>query len=291
MVIINDDSPDNTHKLSDVFLEKYPDKITYIKLAKNFGEYNAVMAGLRYAQGELIIIVDDDYQNLPQEVFKLAKFSLSNNYDAVFCKYKEKKHSFIRNIMSKINNFSAEYLLKKPKNIYFSSFKSISRKLVDQIIKYNGPYPYIDGLILSNTKNFGSLEIEHSDRKHGKSNYNLYKLAKHYSNLITNFSTIPIHLFSILGLIVTTISIFLIFYILVEKYLNPDIPLGYASLITIILFFSGIQILFLGLIGEYIGKILKNVNKENQYVIDIIKKKIIKIYNKKFQINSKRLIF
>ena len=176
--------------------------------------------------------------------------------------------------MSKIANYSAQIIIKKPKNIYLSSFKSIKRHIVNEIINYKGPFPYIDGLILSITNNLGSFEVRHNERKDGKSSYNLAKLAKHYGNLIINFSTIPIHLFSVLGLIITAVSFLFIVGIVIEKILNPNVPLGYSTLMTVIIFFSGIQILFLGLIGEYVGKILKNVNKENQYnIIFSLKKK------------------
>ena len=114
----------------------------------------------------------------------------------------------------------------------------------------------------------------HNERKFGKSGYNLGKLFKHYSNLSINFSTIPIHLFSILGFAITIMSFMLIIVIVIEKLINPSVPLGYSTLIACIIFFSGIQLLFLGLIGEYIGKILKNVNKENQYNVSFLQKKI-----------------
>ena len=175
--------------------------------------------------------------------------------------------------MSKIANISAQVILKKPKDLYFSSFKAIKKKIVNEIINYEGPFPYIDGLILSITNNLNSFEVKHDERKKGESSYNINKLAKHYGNLITNFSTIPIHFFSIIGLIITFVSLLFIISIIVEKILNPNLPLGYSTIVTIIVFFSGIQILFLGLIGEYVGKILKNVNKEKQYNINYIKKK------------------
>ena len=273
IVIVNDCSPDNTHEDCINLFRKYPDKIIYLKLSKNFGEHNAVIAGLRHSEGDLVIIMDDDYQNAPDEAFKLAEYSLKNNYDAVFTKYRVKKDSFIRNLMSKIANISAQLILKKPKEIYFSSFKSIKKNLVNEIIKYKGPYPYIDGLILSVTQNIGSYEVAHAERKQGKSSYSLYKLAKHYGNLITNFSTMPIHLFSIMGFVITIVSFVFIISIIIEKIFNPDVPLGYSTLITVIIFFSGVQILFLGLIGEYVGKILKNVNNENQYTISFLRKK------------------
>jgi undecaprenyl-phosphate 4-deoxy-4-formamido-L-arabinose transferase len=231
------------------------------------------MAGLKYCEGELVIVMDDDYQNPPTEALKLAEYSFKNNYDVVYTKYLIKKDSFFRNLISKIANISAQFLLKKPRDVYFSSFKSIKINIVREILKYTGPFPYIDGLILSTTQNIGSYEVRHDERKNGESGYNLYKLAKHYGNLITNFSTIPIHLFSILGCFITVISFFFIISIIIEKILNPNIPQGYSTILTVVFFFSGLQLLFLGLIGEYVGKILKNVNKENQYNVSFLKKK------------------
>jgi len=274
IIIVNDSSPDSTHIDSKILLKKYPNKITYLKLSKNFGEHSATMAGLRHSEGGLVVIMDDDFQNPPDEALKLVLYSLKNDHDVVFTKYKIKNDSLIRNIMSKIANVSAQVILKKPKNIYFSSFKSIKRNIVDEIIKYEGPFPYIDGLILSITNNIGSCDVIHDERKFGKSGYNLGKLFKHYSNLSINFSTIPIHLFSVLGFAITIMSFMLIIAIVIEKLINPSVPLGYSTLIACIIFFSGIQLLFLGLIGEYIGKILKNVNKEKQYNVSFLQKKI-----------------
>ncbi len=273
IVVVNDCSPDSTHEEMETLMRKYPNKLTYLKFSKNYGEHSAVMAGLRNCEGEIVIIMDDDFQNPPDEALKLAEYTLMNDYDVVFTKYKIKNDSFLRNIMSKIANMSAQLILKKPKDLYFSSFKAIKKNIVNEITNYAGPFPYIDGLILSITNNFNSFEVKHDERKKGESSYNITKLAKHYGNLITNFSTIPIHFFSILGLIITLISLLFIVITVIEKIINPNLPLGYSTLITVIIFFSGVQILFLGLIGEYVGKILKNVNKEKQYSISYIKKK------------------
>ena len=273
VVIVNDCSPDNlTHNICLELCSKFSDKITYIKFSKNFGEHNAIMAGLRNCEGDIAIIVDDN-QIIPSEVVKLAEYTLKNKFDVVFSKYTEKKDSLLRNLMSKIANISAELFLKKPKNIYFSSFKAIKKDLIDQVTKYKGPFPYIDGLILSASSNLGSFEVTHSSRKRGQSSYTLGKLARHYANLITNFSTVPIHIFSMIGLFLTIVSFLFILSIFIEKIFNPNLPLGYSTIISVIFFFSGVQMLFLGLIGEYVGKILKNVNKEDQYIINYIKKK------------------
>ena len=232
------------------------------------------MAGLKHSRGSLAIIMDDDNQNTAEEAYKLYNYSIKKKFDVVYTNYIEKKDSFFRKFMSNIANYSAKLLINKPSGVYLSSFKSIKRSLINNIILYSGPFPYIDGLILSKTNSIGTCLVKHETRKYGKSNYNLSKLLKLYSNLIINFSTVPIHIFSFIGISLTIFSTILIIITIYEKLTNPIVPLGYSMLITILLFFSGVQFLFLGLLGEYIGKILKNINKDDQYLVSkVIKKK------------------
>ncbi len=274
IIIVNDFSKDNTDIVCRRLSKKFPKIITYIKLSKNYGEHNAVMAGLKHSTGSLAIIMDDDNQNTAREAYKLYNYSIKKKFDVVYTKYSEKKDSFFRKFMSNIANYSAKLFINKPSGVYLSSFKSIKRSLINNIILYSGPFPYIDGLILSKTNSIGTCLVKHETRKYGKSNYNLSKLLKLYSNLIINFSTVPIHIFSFIGISLTIFSTILIIITIYEKLTNPIVPLGYSMLITILLFFSGVQFLFLGLLGEYIGKILKNINKDDQYLVSkVIKKK------------------
>ena len=267
--LVNDDSEDNTHTECLKIIDEYPNSINYIKLRKNVGEHNAVMAGLNQSSGDWTIIMDDDFQNPPTEALKLYNYAKQNKFDVIYANYKKKKHSFFRNLGSKLNDLTANYILKKPKKLYLCSFKCISKEIVLEIIKYKGPYPYIDGLILSITNNISSMVLEHESRKIGKSNYSIIKLIKLYANISTNFSTVPIHIFSFIGVLISLISFVYGVVIILEKLLYPSTPIGYSSLIAAIIFFSGIQLFFLGLIGEYIGKILKNVNHEKQYIIEM----------------------
>jgi len=273
IILVNDNSPDSSHEECLKACKKFENQISYIKLLKNVGEHNAVMAGLRYAEGDWVLIMDDDFQNPPEEALKLVNYARDNKFDVIYGDYIKKEHSFLRNLGSKINDLTANYILKKPKGLYLSSFKCFKKNILREIINYKGPFPYIDGLILSITANIGSLKLSHSSRKIGKSNYTFFKLIKLYSNMSTNFSTVPIHFFSLLGVIIALLSTIYGIFIFVEKILNPELPLGYSSILTAVIFFSGIQLIFLGLIGEYIGKILKNVNQEPQYTIE---KKIFK---------------
>ena len=273
IIIVNDCSPDDTHQRCITLTNKFPNIITYLKLGKNMGEHNAVMAGLKFTNGEYIIIIDDDFQNPPDQAKKLLEYMIQNKFDVVYGYYKKKRHNFFRNLVSTINDLSANFILLKPKNLYLSSFKCIRRKIVNKVAEYNGPYPYLDGLILSTTSNISSIETTHLERKVGKSGYSFIKLLKLYSNMALNFSTVPIHFSSILGIIISIISGLYGIIIIIEKIINPDSSFGFASIFVAIIFFSGVQLVFLGLIGEYIGKILKNVNKQPQYFIDFIKKR------------------
>jgi len=270
MVIVNDNSPDDSHVKLINFQFKYKEIITYIKLSKNFGEYNAVMAGLRNCNGDYAIIIDDDFQHSPDQVVKLVEHCLKSNNDVIYTKYKQKKHSLLRNVMSSISNLTAKYIFKIPGKIYLSSFKAIKRNIIEIITKYKGNYAFIDGLIFSCTDKIETFEVEHNKRLIGRSTYNIFKLGNHYLNLLTNFSILPLRLFFLFGLIIAIISFVFILFIVIEKILNPNIPVGYSSLVASIVLFSGIQILFLGFIGEYIGKILKLVNKDHQYIIEYI---------------------
>lgn len=270
LIIVNDFSVDGTHEECMKILDKFKKNVSYIRFSKNFGEHNAVMAGLKYSTEDWVIVMDDDYQHPPYEALNLYNFCVKSELDVVYGDYLVKKHNFIRNFFSKISNFSSKFLFNNLSNIYLSSFKCINRNTVNKILKYKGPSPYIDGLIFDCTSKIGSIKTHHNERKIGKSGYNFIKLIKLYANLLFNFSTKPIHIFSILGIVIAFISGIFGISLIFEKINNPTIPLGYTSLFIAIIFFSGIQLVFLGLLGEYIGKILKNVNNANQYSIDYI---------------------
>ena len=271
IIIVNDCSVDKTHEECLKLVSEHHNELAYIKLSKNVGEHNAVMAGLKYSLGDWVIIMDDDFQNPPSEALKLLNYSLSNQFDVVYGNYKKKKHSFFRNLISKINDLTANYILNKPKGLYLSSFKAINKKIVKKVSNYYGPSPYIDGLIISLTSNIGSIETQHDERKTGKSGYSIIKLLKLYGNMATNFSTVPLHICSITGLVVAFLSGLYAIIVMIQKIINPSLALGYTSIFVAIIFFAGVQLIFIGLLGEYIGKVLKNVNKEPQYSIDYIK--------------------
>lgn len=267
IILVNDCSPDNSEKVCISLFEKYKNIVRVYTLAKNVGEHNAVMAGLNNVSGDYIVIMDDDFQNPVDQVVRLISYAMQNTYDVVYTYYDNKKHSFFRNLGSRFNDLIANYMLKKPKNLYLSSFKILNRFLVNEIIKYNLPFPYIDGLILRTTSNFGKVKVEHQERQFGKSNYSFLKLISLWSNMFTNFSILPLRISIIIGFIFSLFGFTLGIQAFIEKILNPNVPLGYTSLIVLISIFSGVQLIAIGMVGEYLGRIFLSQNKKPQYSI------------------------
>ncbi len=267
IILVNDYSKDHSHRECLKLYEENKPMIKYLSLAKNFGEHNAVMAGLNKVDGDFIIIMDDDFQNPVEEVIKLIHYSVGNDFDVVYTYYEEKKHNLFRNFGSRLNNRMATILLKKPKDLYLSSFKCLSRFTVHEIIKYDLPYPYIDGLILRTTSNIGTIQVNHEKRQEGKSGYTLIKLIKLWSNMFTSFSVIPLRISIFVGLFFAITGFLFGIYSIIEHFLVANLPAGFSLTITAIFIFAGIQLISLGMIGEYIGRIFISQNKQPQYTV------------------------
>jgi len=267
IVLVNDGSKDNSHQACAEAFNRHKGIVKYIRLSRNFGEHNAVLAGLGHSKGDYAVIIDDDFQNPIEEVPKLVDCALKGNYDVVYGEYETKCHSLFRNLGSKFNDKVACFLLGKPRDLYLSSFKCLNRFLINEVIKYRGPYPYIDGLILRSTQNIGKVIVQHEERREGKSGYTLRKLVSLWMNMFINFSVQPLRVATFVGLLFSGIAAIGIVQIIIEKIFYPGLTHGIAWLIMAVLLFSGVQLIVLGVIGEYIGKQYMTVNQTPQYVV------------------------
>lgn len=267
IVLVNDCSPDNSEEVCIGITKKHPEFVSFYSLAMNVGEHNTVMAGLNKATGDFAVIIDDDFQNPVSEVIKLIDFMINSNYDVVYTFYEEKKHSVFRNLGSQFNDKVANVMLKKPKDLYLSSFKIINRFLINEVIKYDLPYPYLDGLILRRTSNIGKIKVSHTERQLGKSNYTLRKLISLWLNMFTNFSILPLRISIILGFIFSFVGFIISIDAIIEKIFNPHLPQGYTFIVIIISFYAGIQLIAIGMVGEYLGRLFMAHNKKPQYSI------------------------
>jgi len=266
IVLVNDGSPsDDSVKVCSELALSDP-RIKFIDLSMNFGEHNAVMAGLNHCTGSYAVIMDDDFQNPPSEVIKLIN-KIKDGYDVVFSRYDKKKHHFFRNIGSSFNNIVASLLIRKPSGLYLSSFKAINRFVIDEVIKYSGPYPYIDGLIFRVTNKYATVLVKHEKRGDGKSGYTLTKLVSLWLNMFTNFSILPLRIATLVGFVFAMVGVVTAVYFIIEKTLNPDLPIGWASLIVSVFLIGSIQMFALGMIGEYLGRLFIKTNGDPQFVI------------------------
>ena len=265
LLLVNDASPDDSWQVILSLVKKYH-FVRGISLRRNFGQHNATMAGLNCVRGEFVVIMDDDLQHPPQAINDMLR-ALGQNYDVCYTRYLNRQHVAWKKLGSQFNDLVATYLLNKPKGLYLSSFKAIRREVADEIVKYDGPYAYVDGLILDITRSITTIDVEHQARDEGEGNYNLRRSLSLWLKMATSFSIVPLRLATFLGFSVTALSAILIIFLIIEKILHPDLPAGWTSLIATILFIGGMQTLFIGLIGEYLGRAYLKLNRKPQYVI------------------------
>ncbi|MCS6921782.1 MAG: glycosyltransferase family 2 protein [Elioraea sp.] len=266
IVLVNDGSPDDSDRVCRALLETCQVPITYVEHARNYGEHNAVMTGLRHARGAFVITMDDDLQNPPEEVLRLLHACRDGGYDVVYTFYAEKKHAWWRNLGSRFANWVADLLLDKPRGVYLSSFRCLNRLVVDGVTRYEGPFPYVDGLIMEVTQRIGTLEVRHLPRAAGRSNYTLRRLVRLWLNLAFNFSLLPLRLAVLAGLGMAAVGALAALYVVLEALFGEP-PAGWASTITVVLLLSGVQLFVLGMIGEYIGRTFLTGNRKPQGIV------------------------
>ena len=267
IVLVNDGSPDNSLEICRGLVARAPVPITLVDLARNFGEHNAVMAGLREARGGHIITMDDDLQNPPGEVLRLLEHAQRSGADVVYARPLEKHHAGWRNLGSRFTNRVADFVLDKPKGLYLSSFRCISAFAARQAIAYEGPFPYVDGLMLQLTQRVDSLAVEHLPRPHGSSNYTLRRLVRLWLNMFVNFSVMPLRVSTFTGIGLSVLGLAGAVWAAVSALFLEKTPPGWASLTVAVMLLSGVQLLILGLVGEYLGRLYLTVNRRPQTVV------------------------
>ncbi len=268
VVLVNDGSEDESEAVCANLAEKFPQAVVFVHLSRNFGEHNAVLAGFKQARGRYIAVLDDDGQNPPEEVKRMLDELKRKNYDVVYGHYIEKKHSWFRNAGSRFNDRIATLMLHKPSDLYLSSFKVMNRFVVNEIIKYHGPYPYTDGLIYRVTRNIGQIPVEHRASESGPSRYTFRKLIRLWLNMFLNFSIKPLRLSIYVGLLTSCLSVVALVVILIDRlWITPNVTLGIPTVLGTIVLLAGIQLMILGLVGEYLGRLYLDQTGTPQYVI------------------------
>lgn len=263
IIFVDDGSPDESWNVLSELQAKHPEKISAIQLMRNFGQHNALMCGFRHARGRFVITMDDDLQHPPREIPKLIKAMQEGDYDVVYGRYSEKKHEKWRNFGSRTLNafFCFVFDLK----IQITSFRVIRKEAIDCILSYNLNFTVVDGLLAWNTRRIGSTLVEHEPRHEGRSGYSFLRLLGLALNLFTNFSLLPLQVVSMLGVVSAATGLLIgLYYFICFLVGRIDVP-GYASTIVAIFMLGGCQLLSLGIMGEYLGRLHLNVNRKPQY--------------------------
>jgi glycosyltransferase involved in cell wall biosynthesis len=266
LIIVNDGSRDETEAVALKLVRESQMPMTFLSLSRNFGEHNAVLAGLRAVSGRYAVTLDDDLQNPPSEALKLLAVAEAENRDVVFGIYDRKEHAWWRNAGSRLTNLIADFVVEKPKKLYLCSFRCLSRFVIDEITKSRTPYPYIDGLIFQVTQNVGTARVRHVERTQGSSGYNFRKLMRLWISMLVNVSILPLRLMTLAGMITSALGFLAVIEVVLE-HIWFGTPTGWSSLMAAMLLLSGTQLLLLGILGEYVGRIYLGISEKPQSVV------------------------
>ncbi len=265
VIFVSDHSTDNSWREIRCLASRHGNVIG-LNLRKNFGQDNAIMAGLNHAAGSYIVIMDDDLQHSPKDINRLYD-RCKEGFDVCFANFAVKKQRLWKNFGSWLNGKVAEWMLGKPKSIYLSPFKIINRTIADEIISFKGPYPYVDGLLLNYSSRFTQIEAEHSERYAGRSTYSLIKSIAVWGRHFTGFSVLPLRVATFVGLTSALAGIALSLYYIVDYFLSEHVIEGWTTIVVLLLFLGGLILMALGIIGEYVGRSYLVLNQKPQYSI------------------------
>lgn len=265
IIAVNDCSPDNVlDKL--YYLSKNNKKVKVINFAKNMNRPGAVMAGLNYAKGDYVVVMDDDGQCPMNNFWQLLK-PLLDGHDVSIASYPERKQSIFKDFGTLVNKKMTQFILDRPKDMQFTNFMVMKSYIVKEITNYKNPYPYYTGLLLRTTSDIINIQMDERERFSGSTTFTFGKMLGMWLNGLTAFSIKPLRLSSLVGVICAIIGFIFGIVTIIRKLVVPDISVGWSSTVSIMLFIGGLIMLMLGMIGEYIGRIYISINNSPQYVV------------------------
>jgi len=253
LVFVNDGSRDSSWDVICSLVESRT-WIRGINLMRNYGQHNALLCGIRNARFETIVTMDDDLQHPPEEVPKLTE-KLSEGYDVVYGPPLQQQHGLLRDAASFITKSALEATIGVQTARMVSAFRAFNAQVRNAFAEYRGSYVSLDVLLTWGTTRFAAVPVRHDPRREGASNYTLWKLVTHAFNMITGFSSVPLQLASIAGFVFTVFGAAIFLYALVNYLIRGGAVPGFSFLACTIAIFSGVQLLMLGVFGEYLARI------------------------------------
>ncbi len=271
LILVNDASPDASWETIERLTREH-EFVVGVNLRRNVGQDNAIMAGLHEARGDVVVIMDDDLQHDPADIAALHH-QIEKGFDVVYAQFGHKRQAWWKNLGSRLADRVAVQVLGKPRHIYMSPYKAIRREVVKEVIRYGGPFTYVDGLIFTVTSNIAQIAVDHHRRFAGRSNYNLVKSVAVWLKLVTSFSVFPLRIVTVVGGIISLFSLAMAAYFFVEALVTREPP-GWPSLIVSVFFLGGIQLMGIGAVGEYIGRIFITQNNRPQFTVKDVRRRV-----------------
>ncbi len=266
VILVDDGSPDNTWQIMKSLRTK-DQKIKIIRLTRNYGQHNAIMCGFRHAFGDYVITMDSDLQNPPEEIPKMIQAMESSECDMVYGLPEKKQHPFMRNIASILNQKILSVVFKRDASQRTSGFRLIRHQVLSHILQDHTPNPNIGSMISMATDRTSSIYVAHDKRAHGSTTYTFDKLLRHFLNGILYYTAIPLRTVSYLGIMSAFLSVTLSCYYFIRYLLGKISVPGWTTVVLLLLFFSGMVMFSLGIIGEYLLRIIQEVRGNPQYLI------------------------
>lgn len=267
VVCVNDCSKDNTMEVLRLLSSQYQN-LRVIDLVFNVGQFKTLLCAMEHCRGDYVVTMDDDLQHKPEDIPLLVNALEENpTLDVVIASYKSKKHKIYRNAGTLLIRWVDKRIFNKPDHLKTSSFRAMRKVFVDSLVAHKTQFPVIGPLILSLTRQIQNVEVEHQPRKYGKSNYKLSKLISTTFDNVLNFSSLPLKSLGIIGVFSATLSVFIALFFFIKYLVVGTSVQGWTSLIILLNFYSGLILLSIGIIGEYLIRILKESNNSPRYCI------------------------
>lgn len=265
IILVNDASPDGSWRIISA-LARADSRIKAISLLRNYGQHNANLCGFRHASGDWLVTMDDDLQNPPEEIVHLIG-KAAEGHDLVLGRFRTKQHASYRRWGSKVINWLNGKIFDKPEGLVLSNFRLLHKDVVKRICDYQSPFPYIPGLALMFSASPANVDVDHQPRREGASTYTLSRIAKLVATILFNYSSFPLRLVMGIGLVVSLFSFLFGLAILIKGLVHGSAVPGWTTLAVLLAFFNGMLMLMVGILGEYMVRLLTQASGRASYQV------------------------
>lgn len=265
MILVEDDGGDNSWEVIQALSAQYPTVSGY-KMMRNYGQHNALLCGIRAAQHDVIVTMDDDLQHPPDQIAVLLE-KLAEGVDVVYGKPDKEQHTLFRGLASQVTKLVLQNAMGADTARSISAFRAFRTHLRDAFANYQGPTVNIDVLLTWGTTRFTAVTVRHEARRYGASNYTFRKLVVHSLNMVTGFSTLPLQIASMLGITMTGFGLLVLVYVIGRYVLEGSPVEGFPFTASIIAIFSGAQLFAIGIIGEYLARMYFRLMNRPAYTV------------------------